>query len=74
MGITSKVSVKSQTVLPVAVREHLGIRPGDEIEYELRDGFAVVRRLRRPSTERDDPFAVFTEWSGPADKAAYDDL
>lgn len=74
MAITSKVSVKSQTVLPVAVREHLGIGPGDEIEYELRDGFAVLRPSRRHSAEKDDPFAVFAEWSGPADEAAYDDL
>jgi bifunctional DNA-binding transcriptional regulator/antitoxin component of YhaV-PrlF toxin-antitoxin module len=72
--MTSKVTVESQTVLPVAVCEHLGIGPGDEIEYELRDGFAVLRPSRPRSTEKDDPFAVFAEWSSPADEAAYDDL
>ena len=73
MGITSRLSVKAQTVLPQAVREHLGIGPGDEIEYELRDGCAVVRPIRRKRPV-EDPFAVFTEWSGPADEEDYADL
>lgn len=50
---------------------HVG--PGDEIEYELRYGF-VVARPAKVRSETDDPFAVFTEWSSPADAAAYDDL
>lgn len=74
MPIISKLSVKAQTVLPVAVREHLHVGPGDEIEYELREGFVVVRSAKPRIDRRDDPFAIFTEWSSPADEAAYDDL
>ena len=33
----SKVSVKSQTVLPRAVRAKLGIKPGDTLRYRLTD-------------------------------------
>lgn len=74
MGITSRLSVKAQTVLPRAVRDHLGIGPGDEIEYELREGCAVVRPRRHPERPKDDPFVLFTEWSGPADEEDYADL
>lgn len=74
MGITSRLSVKAQMVLPRAVRDHLGIGPGDVIEYELREGCAVVRPLRHPERPADDPFAVFTEWSGPADEEDYANL
>ncbi len=71
MALTSKLSVKAQTVLPQAVRDHLRVGPGDEIEYELRDGCAVVRPRRKAAA---DPFATFTEWSGPNDEEDYADL
>jgi antitoxin PrlF len=74
MSITSKLSVKAQTVLPLAVREHLHVGPGDEIEYDLREGFVLVRPVKRPPKPNDDPFRLFTEWASPADEAAYDDL
>ena len=68
----SKVSVKSQTVLPHAVRQRLGIRPGDTLRYRLTvDGVLIDRA---PANEADDPFASFSEWSGAADEKAYADL
>lgn len=71
MTITSRLSVKAKTVLPSAVRQHLHVGPGDVIEYELREGFVVVRpALPRPGSG-DDPFNTFAEWSSPADEAAY---
>lgn len=73
MAITSKLSVKAQTVLPQSVREHLGVGPGDEIEYVLKEGHALIRPRRAP-TRPDDPFALFTEWSSPEDEEDYADL
>lgn len=70
--VTAKLSTRAQTVIPREVRERLGVGPGDSVEFEERDGVVVVRALRRP--EGDDPFAVFTEWSGEADERAYADL
>lgn len=70
--VTAKLSTRAQTVIPREVRERLGVGPGDSVEVEERDGDVVVRALRRP--EGDDPFAVFTEWSGEADERAYADL
>jgi antitoxin PrlF len=67
--ITAKLSSKSQTVLPKSVREHLGIGPGDEIDFELVPGGAVIHARKKARPE--DPFATFTEWSGDADEKAY---
>lgn len=72
-AITSKMSVKAQTVIPLAVRQHLEIGAGDELEYELLDG-AVVIRPKKVNTGAEDPFATFDEWSSKADEAAYADL
>ena len=65
----SKVSTKSQTVIPREVREELGLQPGDTLRYRLTgDGILVDKA---PRGETDDPFATFTEWSSEADEKAY---
>ncbi len=68
----SRVSVKSQTVLPRAVREKLGIRPGDTIRYRMTDKGVLIEKSL--ADEADDPFAAFSEWAGAADEKAYGDL
>jgi antitoxin PrlF len=70
--VYSKVSVKSQTVLPREVRERLKIKPGDQLRYIFDE--KGVRIERGASVDDDDPFAAFSEWSSDADDAAYDDL
>jgi antitoxin PrlF len=67
----SKVSVKSQTVLPRPVRAKLGIKPGDTLRYRLTDEGVLIDKA---PTETDDPFAAFSEWSGAADEKAYGNL
>lgn len=67
----SKVSVKSQTVLPRAVRESLGIKPGDTLRYRLTEDGVLVDKA---PAEADDPFAAFSEWSSEADEKAYGKL
>ena len=67
----SKVSVKSQTVIPREVREELGLRPGDTLRYR-RTNHGVL--IDKAPTDLDDPFASFSEWSGEADEKAYADL
>lgn len=68
----SRVSTKSQTVLPRAVREALAIRPGDSVRYRMTDGGVVIDKA--PPAESDDPFATFSEWAGAHDDEAYGDL
>jgi len=70
-AVYSRVSVKSQTVLPRAVREALEVKPGDTIRYRLTDRGIL---LEKAPAEGEDPFAAFTEWSGEHDDTAYGDL
>jgi antitoxin PrlF len=68
----SRVSVKSQTVIPRAVRERLGLQAGDRVRYRLTDDGVLIDKA--PASEADDPFATFTEWSSKADEKAYGGL
>lgn len=70
--IVSKVSVKSQTVLPAEVREKLGVRPGDRLRYLIdKKGVRIEKDV---DAKEDDPFAAFSEWASEADEEAYGDL
>ena len=68
----SKVSIKSQTVIPREVRDKLGLKPGDTLRYRLTEEGILVDKA--PATEADDPFASFSEWSSEADEKAYGNL
>lgn len=47
-GMTHKVGIKGQVVIPKAIREEIGIEPGDEVAFEA-DGAEV--RVRRAADE-----------------------
>jgi AbrB family looped-hinge helix DNA binding protein len=52
----NRVTSKGQVTIPKAVRDELGLKPGDEVEFVRVNGsFQVVR------AENDDPFA---RWRG----------
>ena len=68
----SKLSVKSQTVLPREVRERLGIGPGDRLRYLFDADGIRIEKANAPQEE--DPFVAFSEWSSEADEEAYGDL
>ena len=42
MAVRVKVSKKHQIAVPSEVRKQLGIKSGDELLVELRDGYAVL--------------------------------
>jgi antitoxin PrlF len=70
--ITSKLTSKAQTTIPLPVRNALRLAEGDELVYTI-DGDRVV--LTKASREmKDDPFATFSEWSSEADRIGYADL
>jgi antitoxin PrlF len=68
----SKVSVKSQTVIPREVRERLRLQPGDTLRYRLTEDGVLLDKA--PANKADDPFAAFSEWSSEADEKAYGGL
>ena len=71
--ITSKITSKSQTTVPQAVRLALRLQPGDEIGYQIETGRVVLVKVAG-TTPRDDPFATFEEWNSEADRRAYAEL
>jgi AbrB family looped-hinge helix DNA binding protein len=40
-----RLTTKGQVTIPIAVREAVGLRPGDAVEVVARSGEAVVRRV-----------------------------
>ena len=67
--ITSRLTSKAQTTIPLPVRNALQIAPGDELAYAI-DGERVIL-TKAEKTAADDPFATFGEWSSEADRAGY---
>jgi antitoxin PrlF len=72
LSFFSKVSVKGQTVIPREVRERLRLRAGDTLRYRLTSEAVLLDKA--PTSDADDPFAAFSEWSGEADEKAYGKL
>ena len=50
MGIESKLTAKGQTTIPVEVREHLGIGPGDMVRYVIDGERVEVVPRNRPAS------------------------
>ena len=72
-SLTSKLTSKSQAVIPRAIRRKLGIEPGDRIRYRLRGEQVVIEKVTTPNS-KDDPFIAFDEWASAADDKAFTDL
>jgi len=70
-AITSKLSSKSQTVIPRVVREKLGVKPGDHLRYRYTEaGVVIEREVDDPEWSAFDPVA-FWEWGTAEDDAAF---
>jgi len=68
----SKLTTKSQTVIPKPIREYLGLKTGDRIRYITRNNRVEMEKVKTQS--EDDPFATFTEWASDNDEEAYGEL
>jgi antitoxin PrlF len=73
--VASRLTAKSQTTIPRAVRDRLALQPGDTIVYEIEDDGVRLRKeaaldigwLRALE-------GTLGEWESPDDAQAYDDL
>jgi antitoxin PrlF len=43
--ITARVTSKGQVTIPKAVREKLGVHPGEDVGFEEKDGLLVVSKV-----------------------------
>ena len=72
----SKVTSKFQATVPADVRAALGIKAGDRLAWEVRDGVATVRLLPRDlgGWEPLTWLGFADEWLSPEDQDAFRDL
>lgn len=72
--IMGRITSKSQTTVPLAVRRALGVGPGDVIGYEINGSEVMLRRASKVSRDPFvNPYANFTEWADELD-SVYDVL
>jgi antitoxin PrlF len=45
----SAITVKGQTTIPRAIREHLGLKPGDRVKFFVHPDGTVVLLPKRPA-------------------------
>ena len=70
--MTSRLSAKGQVTIPKQIRDGIGLRPGDQIAYELHDGVAILRKAESFDAEYHRALsATLSEWSSPADDEAF---
>lgn len=63
-GMTHKVGVKGQVVIPKAIRERIGIRPGDEVAFDSDGDEVRIRRVVDVEEDRADRIrALRASWA-----------
>jgi antitoxin PrlF len=71
-SITSKLTSKAQTTIPLPVRNALRLGRGDELAYAIKGERVILTKAAKAPA--DDPFATFNEWSSEADRKRYAEL
>jgi len=64
--VAHQVTVKGQVTIPKRVRDHLGIRPGSGVEFEVGSKGEVVLRKSGRSLSRSRPRSRFASVRGAA--------
>jgi len=67
--VTAKFSRNSQVTVPKPVRDHLGLRAGDLLNFAFAGDKVVLTKAGWEGGV--DPFAAFAEWDSEADRRAY---
>jgi antitoxin PrlF len=70
--ITSKLSSRGQTTIPLAVRAALDLKKGDEIAYDIKENLIILTKASTGPVHN--PFVTFDEWESEADNKAYANL
>ena len=64
-GMTHKVGAKGQVVIPKAIRDRIGIRPGDHVIFDAEgEGVRIRRADRVEATQAERIKALRGSWSG----------
>ncbi len=71
----TKVAAEGQATIPARVREHLGVKPGDWVTFNIDGGRVTLKR-----TEKLDAGYLklatesFSDWNAPEAEEAFRDL
>ncbi len=58
--MTPALTVKSQVTIPKAIRDYLGLSPGERVNFEpLPDGRVAISPVNKKVKSIDNPFARF---------------
>jgi AbrB family looped-hinge helix DNA binding protein len=67
-ALISTLSKKGQTTIPQTVREKLGVKEGDILEYEVEGSAVRIRKIEKIDTEWARALeSTLTEWNGDGD-------
>ena len=71
----SRLSSKGQVTIPKAIREELGLEPGDLVAYVVRDGTVRLERVEPFDAAYHAAISeALEEWASPEDDEAFGDL
>lgn len=71
----SKLTTKYQATVPKEVREFLGLSSGDGLQWEIEDGYVVVKKVSKIDLEWQRSIEMtMNEWNSPEDDEAYGSL
>jgi AbrB family looped-hinge helix DNA binding protein len=71
----SKISSKGQVTIPAAVREAMGLLPGDLVLYEVDGDTAKIKKLEPSDAAYHSAVSeTLEEWNSPEDDEAFHDL
>ena len=73
---TSRLFANYRTTIPADVRAALGVKPGDQLAWSIKDGKANVSRVRPFDAEWHDAISVTfaDEWLSDEDEVVFRDL
>ena len=54
-----RVTTKGQVTIPKAIRDALGIEPGDEVSFEETETGYTIRKQAPTTADGDDPFETY---------------
>jgi len=71
----SRLTTKYQTTIPVSVREHLGLKQGDAVVFDIQNGQVIVRKALPLDLEYTAALSgTLEEWGSDYDEEAYASL
>jgi antitoxin PrlF len=68
--ITSRLTSRARTTIPLPVRKALQLQHGDDLAYAIEDGRVILTR-KSVLEAKGVPFVTFDEWASKEDARAY---